>query len=150
MPKAPLDPDERPARKDPPDRLKTEIFVRQGGRCYLSGKRLPSIHHCEWHHIPGLGVRPVRADGSDYEPAQLDPEYLFAVLPADHDEATNGPRVEKKHLLRKDHDKAKASRTKDLRASHREHVRFMEEKKPGQKRPKSGRWPKRDFPRRSK
>ena len=146
MRRGPLDPDERPARKDPPDRLKLTIFARQGGRCYLTGKRLASIHHCEWHHIPGLGTRPVRMDGSDYEPAQLDPDFLFAVAPDSHLEATNGPQVEKKHLLRKDHDKSKASRTRGLRSAHRAHLQYVEEKMPGQKRPTSSRWPKHPFP----
>lgn len=137
----------KPRRRQPGKRLKEAIFARQAGRCYLSGAPLGSIWDCEWHHIPGLATRPIREDGKDYIPAQLDPDYLFAVARQPHDVSTNGPDVEQKHLLRKDHDKARAQRTRDLRDSHRAHLRAMSEKKPGQKRPRSSRWPSRPFTR---
>ena len=140
-----LDPDERPARKDPPKALKITIYQRQAGRCYLTGRKLPTIWDCEWNHDPPLGARPVLPDGSDYYPAQHDPEYLFAVHPDAHKVSTNGPAVEKKHLLRPTSDKSKVKRTRDLRTSHKEHLEAMANKEPGKPRERSGRWPRRPF-----
>jgi hypothetical protein len=140
-----LDPDERPARKDPPKTLKATIYTRQAGRCHLTGVRLPTIWDCEWHHIPPLSIRPVRPDGRDYEPGQLDPDYLFAVHPRAHKASTDGPDVEKRHLLRPTSDKSKAKRTRDLRTSYKEHLEAMANKEPGKPRQTRGRWPRRPF-----
>jgi hypothetical protein len=127
-----------PKRRDPPLRLKLAIYLRQNGRCELTGVRLPSVHHCEFHHDPPLGLRPVLDDDSDWSPGQHDPNHLYAVCPAAHTVATNGPDVEKAHLLRGDSDKARIAKTKRLRAKHVEGVERVKRKIPS--RP----WPRRN------
>ena len=139
--------EKRPKRRAPPERLKLEIYLRQNGRCYRTGERLPSVYHCQFDHEPPLDLRPVNDDGTDYVPAQHDPAYLFAVLPGGHKAKTNGKAVEKKHLLRADHDQGRIAKTRSLRTSHQEHLDRQAKKQCGQKRTPSGRWPRRPFAR---
>lgn len=117
-----FDDPKRPPRLFPDDDLKTDLYLKQNGRCSITGKRLPSIYHCQVHHDPPLGIRPVNEDGTDYIPPQLDPNHLFLVVPDAHDEDTNGPRdLEKGHMLPKRHTKSKVSKSKRVRKKWGEH-----------------------------
>lgn len=68
-----------PRRKPIPDSVKVQVLLRQLG---LKGKKV------DWSHEPALGLRAIKQDGSDYDPAQLDPEFIYAREAEDHDKLT--------------------------------------------------------------
>jgi len=45
----------------------------------------------KFDHRPALGVRAIRDDGSDWIPAQHDPDFICALLQECHDKRTFGP-----------------------------------------------------------
>lgn len=114
----------RPARKGIPDRIKLEVFLRQQGRCAVTGSRLASIFHAEWDHVPALALRPVAPSGADYEPAQLDPAYIQALSPGAHREKTSD-------------DQGRIAKVKRLADKH-----------VGTDKPRKNRWPRRPFQKR--
>ena len=123
----------RPARKAIPDRIKLEIFVRQMGRCALTGRRLASIYHAEWDHYPALELRPVAPSGEDYEPAQLDPAYIQALHPDAHRAKTSEDQTRIAKAKRLAAKGGLSKRTGDRDSGSRQ-----------------SRWPRRAFPKRPK
>jgi hypothetical protein len=103
---------------------------------------LPSIHHCEWHHSPPLEARPLNEDGTDTVPAQLDPDYLFAVAPRAHKESTHGPQVEGRGQLRRRGDRATVDKVRRLAEKHEAFLERQRTKAPGRMERKPSRWPK--------
>lgn len=141
---------DRPKKKAIPNKLKLQIYIAHGGRCARTGEKLGHyLRDVEYNHTPPVAVRPVNAAGTDYIPPQLDPNYIEPLKPSVHKVETNGESVEKKHLLAKNHDKAKISRTRNLRESHQEFLEAQASKVCGQKRRRSGKWPSRGFGRRA-
>lgn len=87
--------DERPRRKAVPDKLKLFLVLRQGARCADCGHKLVP-GEIQYDHRPALINRDVNEEGTDYVPAQLDPEYLQALHNDCHDVRTFGPGGEKR------------------------------------------------------
>jgi hypothetical protein len=126
----------RPARRDIPERVKLLVFLRQKGRCALTGARLASI----WHSPSStttllLALRPVAPSGEDYDPPQLDPDHIQALHPDAHGEKTRG-------------DQGQIAKAKRLAGAQVEHAEQMAGKEPGKPRRSPSRWPKRPFPKR--
>ena len=137
---------DRPKRKAIPEKLKLQIYLEHNGRCARTGEKLGHyLREVEYNHTPPIAVRPVNAYGTDYIPPQLDPRYIEPLKPAVHKAETNGEALEKKHLLAKNYDKARISKTKRLRESHQEFTAGQAQKQCGQKRQRSGNWPSRPF-----
>lgn len=141
-----------PPRKSIPDKLKLEIYLEHNGRCARTGKKLGHYsRQTEYNHNPPLKLRAINEDGTDYVPPQLDPAYIEPLMPSVHDAVTNGDdSLEKGHMLRKDYDKARISKTKRVRESHGDFRKRQASKQCGQKRERSGKWPSRPFGKRPK
>jgi hypothetical protein len=88
---------ERPKRKAIPDRIKLEVVLRQDGRCPHCSEKLGPLKDLNFDHRPAIINRDVNEAGTDYLPAQLDPEFIQAihVLPC-HRERTIGRGGEKR------------------------------------------------------
>jgi hypothetical protein len=88
---------DRPKRKQPSDKLKLTVVLAQGGLCKHCGERLGKLEEIDFDHRPAIINREVNAEGTDYIPPQLDPEYLEAIhkVPC-HKERTAGPGGEKR------------------------------------------------------
>lgn len=88
---------ERPKRKAIPDRIKLEVVLHQNGLCPHCGERLGALKDLNFDHRPAIINRDVNAAGTDYVPAQLDPEFIQAIhiLPC-HRERTIGRGGEKR------------------------------------------------------
>lgn len=91
----------RPKRKAIPIRIKREVVARQSGLCACGcgadvvsrlcfEGEIPDIARgVNFDHRPPLGLRPVNAAGTDWEPPQHDPTYIEALATkACHDERT--------------------------------------------------------------
>jgi hypothetical protein len=84
---------DRPPRLYIPIAVKREIAERQDGICECGcGTPIWTGKKCniQWDHDPALRLRDVRADGTDYIPAQLDPRYIVARCPTSHSAKTHG------------------------------------------------------------
>src|ERR1700744_1406565 len=86
-----------PKRKAIPVRIKRFIRSRQDGKCGCRdrcGENLPPDGKglVQYQHDPALQTRPVLPDGTDWDPPQHDPDYLFAELKACHARETNEGR----------------------------------------------------------
>lgn len=86
-----------PERKTIPKRIKLEVRLRQNGRCGCKdkcGEKLPSDGKglVEYQHFPALQSRAILDDGSDWIPAQHDPEFILAEMKACHTRETNKGR----------------------------------------------------------
>jgi hypothetical protein len=72
----------RPKRKNIPDRIKRIVVERQGGQCGCGcGRAVHWRKHratTRFDHTPALFLRRVNAAGTDYDPAQLDPNWIVA------------------------------------------------------------------------
>lgn len=126
---------DRPKRKQIPLAIKLLVWSRQRGRCALTGRRLASVYHCEWDHCPALALRPVAASGVDYDPPQLDPDYIMALAPDAHRAKTS-------------EDMGRISKAKRQLGAQERHDHRMMLKASGQKPETVSRWPKRPFPKR--
>lgn len=142
---------DRPPRKSPPRRICLAALIRQRGTCAYSGRAFTvddalagRIH---FDHDPPLEAREVNEAGDDYIPPQHDIATLFACLATAHDAKTHGPGGEKR-ITTRGSDTGERARRKSVAESHDAHLRYMENKAPGQKRPRKPGWPKRKFPRR--
>lgn len=69
-----------PARKRIPDKVKVAVLLRMLG---LAGKRI------EWSHEPALGLRAINDAGTDYDPGQHDPDFIYARTVEQHAVLTN-------------------------------------------------------------
>lgn len=125
--------DDRPKRKQIPLAIKLHVFARQKGRCALTGRRLASVYAAEFDHVPALGIRPVAASGADYDPPQLDPEYLMALAPDAHRAKTS-------------EDMGRIAKVKRQLRTQERHEHRMALKASGQKPEVISRWPRRPFP----
>lgn len=67
-----------PARKDISWQIKAYLYHKQDGLCAGCGATLelfkPRAVHAD--HNPALTIRPLNEDGTDYDPPQLDPNYI--------------------------------------------------------------------------
>lgn len=74
--------DDRPPRKGIPDRIKRLVVERQGGICPCGcGAAVGWKRHgktTRFDHTPAIFLRLVNEAGDDYEPPQLDPNYIVA------------------------------------------------------------------------
>lgn len=68
-----------PRRKRIPDSVKLCVAL------LALGKKPSEI---DWSHEPALGLRAINEAGTDYDPPQLDPRYLFIRDRAEHDHLT--------------------------------------------------------------
>lgn len=87
----------RPIRKAIPKNIKVVVRLFQNGLCGCRkrcGVKLPPDGKglVEYQHEPALALRAVSWDGSDYEPPQHDPRYIFAELKDCHKTETYHPR----------------------------------------------------------
>jgi hypothetical protein len=89
----------------------------------------PEGAEIQWDHDPPLELRPDNAEGTDYDPPQLDPRHIFPMLKADHKAKTTGRRGESKLSISGNGDKSRIDKVRRLRG----------ELKPKPKRT----WPKR-------
>lgn len=88
---------DRPKRKQPPIKLKLEVVLAQNSLCKHCGERLGKLEEIHFDHRPALINREVNAEGTDYIPPQLDPEYLHAIHKTPcHKVRTAGPGGEKR------------------------------------------------------
>jgi hypothetical protein len=69
----------QPKRRPIPLHVKLDVALRALG---LKESEI------DWSHEPALGLRAIRDDGSDYEPRQHDPDFIFIRKSADHDHIT--------------------------------------------------------------
>lgn len=126
---------DRPKRKQIPLAIKLHVFVRQKGRCALTGRRLAGVHAAEFDHYPALSLRPVAASGTDFDPPQLDPEYIRALSPDAHRTKTS-------------EDMGRISKVKRQLSAQERHELCMALKASGKEVARVSRWPKRPFPKR--
>ena len=66
----------------------------------------------QFDHDPALGLRPVNADGTDYDPPQLDPRFIVPRETGEHARKTDGDHVPLSG------DKSKIAKTKRLEEKH--------------------------------
>lgn len=104
---------DRPKRKAIPDAVKLRAVLRVEGRCRQCGERLGDLSGLQFDHRPAIINRPVNEDGTDYVPAQLDPEFIEPLHIDCHDIRTNGPGGEKR-ITTAGSDKHVAAKTKRL------------------------------------
>lgn len=136
----------RPRRKTIPDRLKLEIVLRQDGKCKDCGKRLGELKDIQIDHRPSLINRNLSEDKSDYDPPQLDIEFLNALHIHCHDIRTNGIGGERR-ITTAGSDKHIRDKTKALQEQQAEYRRNLLAKDRGEEPPKPKKakyqWPKR-------
>lgn len=82
----------RPKRKAISKGLKDRRRAAQGGLCVECG--LPLGDDIRADHRPPLWQREVNADGTDYIPAQLDPDFIQILHPKCHDRLTFGRAID--------------------------------------------------------
>lgn len=91
---------DRPKRKAIPDKVKLEAVLRSvernQGRCPHCKERLGDLTGLNFDHRPALINRDVNAAGTDYVPAQLDPEFIEPMHIDCHKVRTFGPGGEKR------------------------------------------------------
>jgi hypothetical protein len=64
-----------PRRKPIPDRVKVQVLLRALGK---------TLSRIDWSHEPALQLRAINDAGTDYKPAQLDPNYIEIRDKPDH------------------------------------------------------------------
>ena len=96
----------RPKRKKIPLGVKLEACLK-----IMRSHLLLDEGSIEWDHCPALELRPLNAAGDDYEPPQLDPNYIQPLVRADHALKTNGP-----HHDHSQGDKGKIAKVKRIQA----------------------------------
>ena len=94
---------ERPKRRAIPLSVKVEACLMMLGF---------DPKHVQWDHFPSLGLRPVNASGTDYDPPQHDPRYIVPMTTIAHAVKTNGPAHDKSQS-----DKGRIAKTKRLEAN---------------------------------
>ena len=89
--------EDRPKRKAISDRIKLQAVLAQDGLCAHCKQRLGKLTEIQFDHRPAIINRDVNEAGTDYVPAQLDPEFIQAVhaVPC-HRERTIGRGGEKR------------------------------------------------------
>ena len=88
---------QRPKRKNIPQWVKKAVLKRDRNCCgeckliFITGEKM------QFDHRPSIEQRPVNAEGTDYIPPQLDPDYIEALHEPCHDKRTFGrtPGAEK-------------------------------------------------------
>lgn len=95
----------------------------------------------DWDHFPALGLRKWIEEVGDFEPPQLDPNYIRPMRRGAHKRKTGGRRGEKRVTSYGSdvHAIAKLNRLEPQQAAFRER---MLRKAPGQKQPSQSKWPK--------
>lgn len=96
---------ERPKRKAIPLRVKLDAALIALG---LDPKAT------EFDHDPALGLRPVNADGDDFDPPQLDPRHIVPRGCADHRTKTTGTPPGQKVVTVANGDQHKIAKAKRL------------------------------------
>lgn len=86
----------RPKRKAIPDKVKLKSILIHGGRCKDCRTAFGELSQIEFDHRPAIVNRIVNAEGTDYIPPQLDPEYIYPRCDNCHDKRTAGPGGEKR------------------------------------------------------
>ena len=92
----------------------------------------------EWDHNPALAMRPLNADQTDYEPAQLDPRYIRPMSGQEHKDKTFGNHVPLSG------DVSVAAKIKRVERKNREFWNKLIGTEPEQVKPKRV-WPSRKF-----
>lgn len=153
---------DRPRKKAIPDKVKLLSVLRHGGCCVDCHEKLQDVADVQFDHRPAVINRPVNEDGTDYVPAQLDPEFIYPRCISCHDKRTNGPGGEKR-ITTAGSDKHIAAKTRRL-AEQREPSAPVEEERrlppvdeferrrlellrpePRPEREKRSKWPSRPF-----
>lgn len=80
----------RPKRKAIPLLVKVEVLRRQRAHCAECRRPLWPSESTEYDHRPAIILRTVNAAGTDYEPAQNDPDFIEALHSDCHQERTTG------------------------------------------------------------
>lgn len=119
----------RPARKFIP------IGIRLQACLYMLGFD-PMNEKIEWDHNPALGLRAVNADGTDYEPNQLDPRFIRPMRKADHLAKTTGRRGESKFSSSGGGDTSRVAKARRTLAEAEARVGLQKE--PGKRRERKG------------
>lgn len=120
-----------PKRKAIPDRIKVCVLEREVRR--LNG--WPPDTRLDYDHDPALQLRAINSAGTDYDPAQLDPDYIYVKRDTDHDRKTftdNGTGRG---------DITTIAKVKRISKEQEDFRRRVLAKPPGHKRERSGRWP---------
>jgi len=73
----------------------------------------------DWDHFPALALRPVKADGSDWDPPQHDPRYLRPLRRKDHAVKTTGRKGESKYSSNGGGDTSQAAKVKRIEDARR-------------------------------
>lgn len=91
---------DRPKRKAIPDKVKLKVVLlaveRNQGRCPHCKQHLGELSGLNFDHRPALINRAVNEAGTDYVPAQLDPEFIEPLHIDCHKVRTFGPGGEKR------------------------------------------------------
>jgi hypothetical protein len=101
--------DRVPKRKAIPMGVKLQACLRMMG--------YDSEDEIEWDHIPALARRAVNEDGTDWVPAQLDPEYIRPMRKADHARKTTGRKGTSKLSSDGNGDTTQAAKIKRIAAA---------------------------------
>ncbi len=154
---------DRPKRKSIPDRVKLQAVLRSDGKCPKCGQRLGTLEATQFDHRPPLALRRVNEAGTDYDPPQLDPEFLEPLHVDCHAERTTGRRGTSK-LSARDGDQTRIAKVKRLVERHQPAAPVEEERRlppideferrrsellrpePRPRAEKRSAWPKRPFP----
>lgn len=118
-----------PARRTIPLSIKLAVALR------ALGVKASDIN---WSHEPALGLRAINEDGTDYDPPQHDPEYIFIRTKVQHSHITN------KNNGTGRSDKGAIAHVRHLTEAQEETRRRILARNEGEPKPKS-RWAKRKF-----
>lgn len=115
-----------PKRREPPLSVKLAVALR------ALGVKEDDI---EFSHEPALGLRAINADGTDYDPPQHDPNYLFIRTRAAH-----------KHITFKDNGTGRSdittiAKVRRLTKEQEDFQRKVLARPCGEKRQRTGNWP---------
>lgn len=132
---------ERPKRKPIPTLVKLLAVLRVDGRCKQCGERLGDLSGLNFDHRPAVINRDVSADGTDYVPAQLDPDFIEPLHINCHKVRTFGPGGEKR-ITTAGSDIGTRDKVDRLAEQHAETVRNILSPTKRKTKPQS-RWPKR-------
>lgn len=136
----------RPKRKAIPDKTKLEVVIRQEGKCKACGNKLFELKDTRFDHRPALVNRNVALDNLDYDPPQLDPNFIEALHVDCHDKRTFGPGGEKRITVAGS-DLHIRDKTRNLQQQQKEYRDRLLAKDRGEPSPKPKKpkyqWPKR-------
>lgn len=119
-----------------PDRRFIPIGIRLQACLIILGFD-PFNEQIEWDHSPALGLRTVNDDGTDYEPAQLDPHFIRPMRKADHLVKTSGRKGESKYSSNGGGDTSRVAKARRTLAEAEARV-GLTERAPGQRRERQG------------